>query len=84
MTQIPKSEFKKARAWREAHNLTPRQLSDLVGWSVASIWFFENGTTPSAKSQDHDRSLKWWVWMRYKRACAGLDAELRSKKQFEW
>lgn len=84
MTTIPKSEFAAARRWRESHKLTPKDLSDLIGWSVTSIWFMENGKVPPAKNPKHDRSLKWYVWLRYRRACQGVDAELRSKKPFCW
>lgn len=84
MTQIPKHEFAGAREWRESHNLTPRQLGDLLGWSVTAIWFFENGATPAAKNPAHDRSIKWYTWLRYRRACQGLDAELRTRRKFEW
>lgn len=82
-----KTEPKKARRWREHHKLTVAQLADLTGYSEMAIYWFERGETPPkrrAKSgNDSDRTVAPWVWLRYKRACQGVQAELDGGR-FEW
>lgn len=79
----------KARAWRLAHNLTPEELSQLIGYSKESIFWMEKGLTPerthkNSRFKPDDRAIKPWVWRRYMMACAGIDAELRTGKVFDW
>lgn len=85
------AEHKKARAWRERLGLTPEQLATQLGYTRMSIYWFERGETPpnrNAKSGNAgDRSIKPWIWQRYKRTCGDLDAELFGRKKgskFEW
>lgn len=86
-------EYEKARLWREALNLTPAELGELLGYSVESILWFEKGMTPPRGNSD--RAIKPWIWQRYKLCCAGLDAQRRSDQhgmdyqvwennKFEW
>lgn len=74
------TEHEQARAWRKARGLNVKQLADLTGYSIESIYCFERGVASSAGTGP----VKPWVWQRYKRACSGLDAELRSGLKFEW
>lgn len=85
------SEHTKARAWRQRRKLTLKQLADMTGYSVPHICCMEAGLTPKRKSNhtagkaqtDRERAIKWFVWRRYKLACAGVEAEL-SGKTFAW
>lgn len=77
------TEHLQAQAWRRKHNLTPQQLSALTGYSTISIYWFERGETPPGRG-NNSRAPKEWVWNRYKKACAGVEAELRSGKEFKW
>lgn len=78
------SEFTKAKAWREKHELTPEQLSERTGYSVSAIYWFERGITPPSRNKKaNDRSIAEWVWQRYRAACAGVDAEIAGRK-FRW
>jgi transcriptional regulator with XRE-family HTH domain len=85
------TEYEQARLWRQRLGLTQRQLADLTGYSVESISHYENGTTPSRSWSDSKRKVKAnsrpidaFVWFRYKRCCAAVDAEMRTKKVFKW
>ncbi len=84
------NEHQRARCWREAHNLSPAQLGAIVGYSPASIFWFESGQTPprtykGKKSPERKgRKIHPTVWLRYKAACAGADAWLRHKRRFDW
>lgn len=84
------TEHQKARLWRESHKLSPAMLSQLIGYSPASIYWFEEGKTPprtykGARSPERKgRKIHWAVWMRYKAACAGIDAWLQDKRRFDW
>ena len=83
MTQVSKAEFERARNWRCRRTLTPKQLSDAIGYSVESIYLFERGAVPAGRL----KPIQPWTWLRYKRACGDLDAELfgRAKgKSFAW
>ena len=74
---------RQARLWREKHNLTRAQLAELIGYAAQTIFWFEQGQTPPDRRNDGTREIKPWVWLRYQRACQGLDAELRGVK-FKW
>lgn len=85
------TEHKRAKAWRERTGLTPDQLAEHIGYTRMSIYWFERGETPpnrNAKSGNaNDRAHKPWVWLRYKRACGDLDAEMfgrRKGARFDW
>ena len=77
------TEHDKARLWREAKELTLEQLSQLTGYSVSAIYWFERGVTPPSRKAPGDRAIADWVWQRYRAACAGVDAELAGRK-FKW
>jgi len=82
------TEHEKAKAWREKAGLTLAQLAELTGYAEISLRWFEKGQTPPlrlAKSgREHDRSISPYVWRRYRMACAGVDALLRSGREFDW
>jgi len=84
-------EHEKARAWRVRLGLSPEELAEHIGYTRMSIYWFERGQTPpnrNAKSGNAaDRAIKPWVWLRYKRACGDLDAQIRGRKKgvrFDW
>lgn len=84
------TEHQKAKQWREAHGLSPRDLAGLVGYSTASIFWFEAGQTPPRTYKGKrtparkGRQIHPTVWLRYKAACAGIDAWLKDKRRFDW
>ncbi len=73
-------EYHKARDWRLARGLTVQRLAELTGYSIESIYAMERGksTTPAGGR------VKEWVWQRYKCACAGIEAQIRSGLNFDW
>lgn len=71
-------QHEKARRWRKERGLSVDQLAELCGWSPEAIWLFERGVTPKGEP------VSDWAWLRFKRACAGIDAELRSGVKFDW
>jgi hypothetical protein len=84
------TENEKAKAWREAHSLSVAELGAMIGYSSASIWFFEAGKTPPRTYKGRrtperkGRAIHPKVWLRYKAACAGIDAYLVDKRRFDW
>lgn len=82
------AEHDKARQWREARGLSLAELAELTGYGEGSIRWMEKGLTPPlrrAKSgNEHDRTISPWVWTRYKRACASVDHQLRTGREFDW
>lgn len=70
----------KLKSWRERRKLTLEQLSESTGYSVIAIRKFEAG----ARHQRNGEKHKEWVLQRYRMACAGVDAEIRSGRAFEW
>jgi transcriptional regulator with XRE-family HTH domain len=81
-------EHEKARAWREARNLTVERLAELSGYSTVSIYWFERGLTPPMRNAKgghaRDRAHKPWVFLRYKLACGAVDRMLKTGKSFDW
>jgi len=76
------TEHQKAKAWRINRNLTREKLSELTGYSPESIYWFEQGTTPPAKGR-RPKKTEPWVWLRYQRCCAGVEAEIAGRP-FTW
>lgn len=73
------NEYEKARWWRQnVVKLTPRGLATKTGYGERAIYLFESGVTSEGKP--HTRE----AWLRYKRACATVDAEWRHGKEFTW
>ncbi len=69
-----------AKAWRLARKLTLDQLAELTGYSVPAIRKFEAGSRNQKAKEGHSE----WTMHRYKMACAGVAAQLRTGKVFEW
>lgn len=77
-------EHEQAKRWREQRSLSIDQLSELTGYSPEAIRWFEKGQTPPNRNYKSgnasDRTIKPWVWQRYKMTCAGVDR----KQPFNW
>ncbi len=73
---MTKNEHNQARKWREARGLSINELADLTGYSPEAIRWFEKGKTPPNRNvkggNAADRTIKPWVWLRYKMCCAGV------------
>lgn len=67
-------------AWwrRTVVKLSPDQLSEMTGYSTRAIYGFEYGVNQRGKPHPPK------AWLRYRRACAGVDAELRGRRNFTW
>jgi hypothetical protein len=67
-------------AWwrRTVVQLSPDRLAELTGYSPRAIYAFEQGV--NGKGKPHNPKH----WLRYRRACAGVDAELRGRRAFTW
>ena len=73
-----------ARLWRERLNLTRAELAERIGYAPETIYWMERGQTPPGRAgKKKPQAIKPWVWMRYQRACQGLDAETRGVP-FTW
>jgi transcriptional regulator with XRE-family HTH domain len=68
----------RAKAWRERRKLTREQLSELSGYTTSMIYKFEAGfQRPGIEHSE-------FVMQRYRLVCAGIDAQLRTGRVFEW
>ena len=76
-------EYEKAKAWRRKRKLTIDQLAQLTGYGPRSIIWFEQGLSPP-NAQSNARPVADWVWHRYRMMCAGVEAQIRSGRQFDW
>lgn len=77
------NEHEQARAWRERLGLTQTELGNLVGYSLESVYWFEQGRTPPSKTRKR-RVIDPRVWHRYKMACAGAAQALKSRRNWAW
>jgi transcriptional regulator with XRE-family HTH domain len=68
----------RARAWREKRGLTLDQLSELTGYSVSALRQLEAGKRFGGARHSE------WVVERYRMACAGAEAQIKSGRRFEW
>ena len=63
-----------AREWRERHGLTRAQLAEMIGYAPMTIYWAERGETPPGRGGDgNSHPIQSRVWLRYQRACQGLD-----------
>lgn len=68
-----------AQTWRQnVVKLSLPELAEATGYSVRAIYLFESGINNNGKPHASK------VWLRYLRACAGVDVEIRAKYQFRW
>lgn len=72
------AENVKAAEWRVRINLSQAELADRLGWTRQCISMFERGVNSSGEP------VSEWAWQRYKLACAGLQREIESRKEFNW
>jgi len=78
-----------ARAWRKSLHLSVAKLAELSGYSAISIYCMEWGRTPERTARhiagkQKAGKIKPAVWQRYRNTCAGVEAQLRNGKQFNW
>jgi len=73
-------EHIKARLWRERKNLTVRQLSEKIGFSVASIRRFEQGFH-YGRVHGTRVPIDGYSWQRYRLVCAAVEHEADN---FDW
>lgn len=81
------TDHEKAKAWRKKHGLTVEQLSERAGYSRESIYLFEKGFTYVGRTRGNTikkRDIDEQAWRRYRMACAGVHAELRNPRKFNW
>ena len=86
-----KTEFDRAQEWRIRNELTIARLAEAIGYSPEALYLFERRSSapqPTGRPRQlPDPEIKPWVWLRYKRACGDLDAELNGRKKgkvFSW
>jgi transcriptional regulator with XRE-family HTH domain len=77
------TEHQRAKAWREKRNLSVDQLADLTGYGRRMLYWMERGESPP-NSTRKAAPIAPWIWQRYKMMCAGVEAQLRSGKEFDW
>lgn len=88
------TEYKKARAWREARGLSRERLADLTGYAPETIRKYEQGVTPrrswsktnmvQPERPITETPLGEYAWQRYKRVCQAVELEMRHGSGFEW
>lgn len=69
-----------AKAWRLKRKLSLDQLAELTGYSVPAIRKFESGARNKQAGEGHSE----WAMQRYRMACAGAEAQLRTGRAFGW
>jgi hypothetical protein len=73
------TEGAKAAWWRRnVVKLDPAMLSTMTGYSKRQIYQFEYGCTRRGKPH------KPKALLRYRMACAGIEAVIKSNKTFDW
>lgn len=72
------NQYQQAKAWRQARGLSVVELAEQTGYSIETIYVFERGQQPGGAK------IKEWAWQRFKCACAGVDRQLKTGKEFIW
>lgn len=79
---MAKTEYEKARAWADKRGLSAARLSELTGYGTRAILWFWKGKQPK-RGRKREGKISPAVWRRFRRCCAGVEAELNGKK-FDW
>jgi hypothetical protein len=79
----------KAKTWRESLNLSIADLAKLSGYSEVALRWMEKGLTPPRTNRHmagkmKSRKVPDHIWQRYRNTCAGVEAQLRAGRQFNW
>jgi len=79
----------KARQWRESLNLSIAELARLSGYSQVSLYWLERGLTPPRTAahiagKQKSKKIPDQVWQRYKNVCAGVDAQIKAGRSFNF
>jgi len=69
------NRHEKAKAWRRENGLSQRELGQLVGCSLQTVFNMEKGHLPNGRPIDEQ------AWTRYRMACAGLAA---GQQAWDW
>lgn len=78
------TEHERAKAWREKRGLSVDQLADLTGYGRRSVYWMERGESPPNGTRSKPAPVASWVWQRFKMICAGVEAQLKTGKTFDW
>jgi transcriptional regulator with XRE-family HTH domain len=73
-----KPEHQRAREWRERMGLTLRELGELTGYGLKTVWWMEQGRSSRGEP------TKPWVMQRYRLACAAVERKLVAQEEFDW
>ena len=79
----------KPQQWRESLNLSIADLARLSGYSEIAIRWAEKGLTPPRTAahiagKQKSGKIPPKVWQRFRNVCAGVEAQLRAGKRFDW
>ena len=78
------TEYERARAWMNKRGLTADQLAELTGYGRRSLYWMERGQSPPNATRAKPVKVASWIWHRYRMICAGVEAQLKTGKKFEW
>lgn len=76
-------EHDKAAAWAKKRKLSGAELGVLTGYSRQAIYWFLRGEAPPTNGKGPSK-IAPEVWQRFKSCCAGLEAKLKSGREFNW
>lgn len=79
----------KAKSWRESLSLSIADLAKLSGYSEVTLYWFEKGLTPPRTAahiagKQKSKAIPKAVWQRYRNVCAGVEAQIKAGKQFNF
>lgn len=77
-------QHEKAQAWRKRRGLTVEKLAELTGYGPRAVMWLEQGLSPPNASRAKAAPVAEWVWQRYRMMCAGVEAQLKTSKKFDW
>lgn len=78
------TEPQKAKAWREKRDLSIDQLAKLTGYGTRALYWMERGQAPPNATRSKPAKISEAVWQRYRMVCAGVEAQLHSRRTFKW
>ena len=65
-------------------DLSADQLAELTGYGRRSVYWMMIGQSPPNATRKKPAPVAEWVFQRFRMACAGVEAQLNSGKEFDW
>lgn len=78
------AEHEKVKAWMDRRNLSADDVAEKTGYARRTVYWMLRGQSAPNGYHKKPGNISDWVWQRFKLACAGVEAQIKSGRKFDW